>query len=57
MYLGFSLGAALGSVTLNLTSVSNLGWTAATCEAAALILAVSIGRRLAKVRNATAIAA
>jgi predicted MFS family arabinose efflux permease len=57
MYLGFSLGAALGSLTLSLTSVSNLGWTAAACEVAALILAASIGRRLAKVRNAAAIAA
>jgi predicted MFS family arabinose efflux permease len=57
MYLGFSLGAALGSLTLSLTSVSNLGWTAASCEVAALILAVSIDRRLVRGRNATATAA
>lgn len=46
MYLGFSLGAALGSLTLSLTSVSDLGWTAAACEIAALVLTVVI-RRLA----------
>jgi predicted MFS family arabinose efflux permease len=56
-FMGFSLGAALGSLTLSFTSVSNLGWAAAACEVAALILAVSIGRRLVKVRNATATAA
>ena len=54
MYLGFSLGAALGSLTLSLTSVSNLGWTAAACEMAALILAVSIGRRLVRCGMLTA---
>ncbi|MFT4432258.1 MFS transporter [Caballeronia sp. 15715] len=46
MYLGFSLGAALGSLTLSLTSVSDLGWTAAACEIAAFVLTVVI-RRLA----------
>ncbi|MDB5783273.1 MFS transporter [Caballeronia mineralivorans] len=46
MYLGFSLGAALGSLTLSFTSVDNLGWTAAACEVAALILTVSIGKHL-----------
>ncbi|SAL34489.1 MFS transporter [Caballeronia humi] len=42
MYLGFSLGAALGSLTLSFTSVANLGWTAAACEVAALALTVGI---------------
>src|SRR5471030_798074 len=46
MYLGFSLGAALGSLTLSFTSVINLGWTAAACEVAALILTASIGKHL-----------
>jgi predicted MFS family arabinose efflux permease len=45
MYLGFSLGAVLGSITLKFASASNLGWTAAACEAAALVLTVAIGRR------------
>jgi predicted MFS family arabinose efflux permease len=54
MYLGFSLGAGLGSLTLSFTSVSNLGWTAAACEIAALGLTVSIGRRLVRVRGVCA---
>ncbi|WP_244283803.1 MFS transporter [Paraburkholderia caballeronis] len=52
MYLGFSLGAALGSLTLSLTSVNNLGWTAAACEVAALILTVGIGRYVVKTQAA-----
>lgn len=39
MSLGFSFGAALGSLTVGIASVRDLGWTAA-CEAAALILTV-----------------
>lgn len=46
MYLGFSLGAALGSLTLSVTSVTNLGWTAAACEVAALTLTLAISRRM-----------
>jgi predicted MFS family arabinose efflux permease len=38
MYLGFSLGAALGSITLIYASVTSLGWVAALCEVAALAL-------------------
>jgi len=38
MYLGFSLGAALGSITLIYASVASLGWVAALCEVAALAL-------------------
>ncbi|WP_243843860.1 MFS transporter [Paraburkholderia caballeronis] len=57
MYLGFSLGAALGSLTLSLTSVNNLGWTAAACEVAALILTVGIGRYVVKTQAAAATAA
>jgi predicted MFS family arabinose efflux permease len=38
MYLGFSLGAALGSATLALGGVSNLGWVGATCVVASLLL-------------------
>ena len=40
MYLGFSLGAALGSFTLIYASVTSLGWVAALCEVAALVIAV-----------------
>jgi predicted MFS family arabinose efflux permease len=57
MYLGFSPGAVLGSLTLSFTSVSNLGWTAAACEAAALILTLSIGRHLVRVQKAPVAAA
>jgi predicted MFS family arabinose efflux permease len=38
MYLGFSLGAAVGSFTLVHATVTNLGWTGAACEMAALTL-------------------
>jgi predicted MFS family arabinose efflux permease len=38
MYLGFSLGAALGSVTLALSGVAALGWVGATCVVASLLL-------------------
>ncbi|MGV7246958.1 MFS transporter, partial [Caballeronia sp. M23-90] len=53
MYLGFSLGAALGSLTLSVASVSDLGWVAALCEVGALVLTVSIGRHVVKVRCAS----
>jgi predicted MFS family arabinose efflux permease len=38
MYLGFSLGAALGSITLIYGSVMSLGWVAALCEGVALAI-------------------
>ncbi|MGO9048974.1 MAG: hypothetical protein ACLQFW_19180 [Xanthobacteraceae bacterium] len=38
MYLGFSLGAALGSLTLVYASVSSLGWVATLCEIVALAI-------------------
>jgi predicted MFS family arabinose efflux permease len=47
MYLGFSLGAALGSLTLTYGSVANLGWAAATCEVVALALTLVLSRRVA----------
>jgi predicted MFS family arabinose efflux permease len=40
MYLGFSLGAALGSITLIYGSVVSLGWVAAFCEVVALAIVV-----------------
>jgi predicted MFS family arabinose efflux permease len=51
MYLGFSLGAALGSLILSVTSVINLGWTAAACEVAALILTASTAKHLIRAQN------
>jgi predicted MFS family arabinose efflux permease len=38
MYVGFSAGAALGALTLAKGSVADLGWVAALCEIAALLL-------------------
>jgi predicted MFS family arabinose efflux permease len=38
MYLGFSLGAALGSFALIHASAASLGWVAALCEIAALAI-------------------
>lgn len=38
MFVGFSAGAALGSVVVADGSIPNLGWTGAACETAALIL-------------------
>jgi predicted MFS family arabinose efflux permease len=45
MYLGFSLGAGLGSLTLRYSSLVNLGFVSALCAAAALTLAYACGRR------------
>jgi predicted MFS family arabinose efflux permease len=38
MYLGFSLGAAVGGFTLLHATVTDLGWVGAACELAALML-------------------
>jgi len=40
--LGFSLGAALGALTLSVFSVSDLGWVAAACEVGALTLTFAV---------------
>lgn len=45
MYLGFSLGAALGSLTLIRSSVVSLGWVGALCEIVALVLVLATVRR------------
>lgn len=47
MYLGFSLGAGLGSLTLHYSSLTNLGFVSALCTVTALILAYTSGRRAA----------
>jgi predicted MFS family arabinose efflux permease len=44
MYLGFSLGAALGSITVIYGSVLSLGWVAAACEALALAIVLVSAR-------------
>lgn len=53
MYLGFSLGAALGSLTLSVASVTALGWVAAACEASALILHLLIRQRVSNTAATT----
>ncbi len=44
MFLGFSLGAVVGSVTLAYGAALNLGWVAAAWIVAALLIAVVIAR-------------
>ena len=44
MFLGFSLGAVVGSVTLAHGAVRNLGWVGAAWIVAALLLAVVVAR-------------
>ena len=44
-FLGFSAGAALGSLTLANASPLALGWVGASCVAAALSLVLAAGRR------------
>ncbi len=43
MFVGFSLGAALGAFTLNHASFADLGWVGASCELVSLVL-LSTGR-------------
>lgn len=44
-YLGFSLGAALGSATLALGSLADLGWVGGLCVVASLLLFLATDRR------------
>jgi hypothetical protein len=53
MYLGFSLGAALGSITVIYGSVLSLGWAAAACEMLALAI-VLVSTRSARAFRAPA---
>jgi predicted MFS family arabinose efflux permease len=46
MFLGFSAGAALGSIVLANGSVAELGWVGASFEIAALLLAFRTSRPL-----------
>ena len=45
MYLGFSFGAVLGSLTLTKGSLSDLGWVGALCELAAFVLFLVTSQR------------
>ena len=45
MYLGFSLGAGLGSLTLTYSGIANLGYVSALSMLAALALTMANGRR------------
>ena len=47
MFIGFSAGAALGSLTVAHSSVANLGWVGATCEVAAVTLMLATSRKAA----------
>jgi predicted MFS family arabinose efflux permease len=44
-YLGFSLGAALGSATIALGSLADLGWVGGLCVVASLLLFLATDRR------------
>jgi len=45
MFIGFSAGAALGSLTVARSSVAYLGWVGAACELVALLLLSATSRR------------
>jgi predicted MFS family arabinose efflux permease len=47
MFLGFSFGAALGSVTLTYAAPSALGWVGSLCVLASLLLSVRTMRATA----------
>jgi predicted MFS family arabinose efflux permease len=47
MFLGFSLGAALGSLTLTYAAPSALGWVGGLCVLASLLLSVRTMRTTA----------
>ena len=47
MFLGFSLGAALGSVTLTYAAPSALGWVGGVCVLASLLLSIQTMRATA----------
>lgn len=49
MYLGFSLGAATGSLTLSFSGAANLGYAAALFELAALALFLPTVRRVSSI--------
>ena len=44
MFIGFSAGAGLGSLTVARSSVAYLGWVGAACEVAALLLLLATSR-------------
>lgn len=48
LYIGFSLGAVLGSFTLSLSGITNIGAVAASCELAALVLMLIWLRRFGR---------
>ena len=50
LYIGFSLGAVLGSFTLSLSGITNIGAVAASCELVALVLMLIWLRRFGRYR-------
>lgn len=53
LYLGFSLGAVLGSLLLELGAVTDIGWVAGSCEFGALALMI-VGQRYSSARVSVA---
>jgi predicted MFS family arabinose efflux permease len=47
-YVGFSLGAGLGSITVAFGGVLELGWVGGTCVLAGLLMFLVAGRRVVK---------
>lgn len=52
MYLGFSLGAGAGSLTVTYSSPANLGYVSALCMTVALLLTFTGSKRKPRERNA-----
>lgn len=57
MYLGFSLGSALGAATLAYGRAADLGVVGAACELAALLMSLAARRRVASVPAPAAVSA
>lgn len=45
IYLGFAMGAALGSLVLSIGSITDIGWVGGLCEFAALALMLATDRK------------
>jgi predicted MFS family arabinose efflux permease len=56
LYLGFSLGAALGGLVLTLGSMVDIGWVGASCELAALVLMLTTTRRRSSISHGDEVA-
>jgi predicted MFS family arabinose efflux permease len=52
MYIGFSLGAALGGAALARAGVGSLGWVAGACELLAVALTCALALHRSRAINA-----